>query len=101
MANFTTRVVLHKDDKTYEPLDSETYEILHEAMEEQGFSRTIIGDNGHEYHLPPAEYNKIGDFTGDQVRSSAQAAAKKTGKKKSIIVTEGVRFWIGLKKVKK
>lgn len=100
MANFTTRVVLHKDDKNYEPLDSETYDVLHEAMEKEGFSRTIIGEN-IEYHLPPAEYNIMGDYTINQVRTLAQNAAKKASEKYSVLVTEGTRAWSNLKKVKK
>lgn len=101
MANFTIRIVLHKDDKNYEPLDSETYDVLHQAMEDKGFSRTITGDNGTEYHLPPAEYFKSGNFTIEQVRTSASNAASNTGKKYSILVTQGRQAWQNLEKVKK
>lgn len=100
MGHFTTRVVLHKDDKNYEPLDSETYDILHGAMEKEGFNRTILGDNNIEYYLPPAEYDKIGDFTIEEVRASAEKAAKKAAKKYSVLVTEGSRAWIYLDEVK-
>lgn len=100
MANFITRVVLHKDDKSYESLDSETYDLLHREMEKKGFSRTIIGTKNIEYHLPPAEYNKTGDFTIEEIRTSAQNIAKKASKKYSILVTEGNCAWSNLEKVK-
>lgn len=102
MAKFTTRVTLHKDEISKEPLGWDEYEILHEEMEEEGFVRTIIDNKTKiEYHLPKAEYNKIGNFTIEQVLSSAENAVNKTGKNYSILVTKGNRYWSGLEKVKK
>ena len=72
---FTTRVLLHH-------ATDDDYEKLHEEMEAEGFTRTIISSDGTEYHLPQAEYNKMGVFTGEAVREAAQRAARKTGKKK-------------------
>lgn len=93
MGRFTTRVTLHN-------ADSEDYENLHEAMENNGFSRTIIGNDGVEYQLPDAEYNKEGDYTIEQVRESAKNAAVTTGKRYSILVSGlDSRAWFGLERV--
>ncbi len=70
-------------------------------MEEEGFTRTITGSDNIEFYLPPAEYNKSGNLTIEQVRTSASQAAKKTSKKYSILVTKGTRAWLNLEKVKK
>jgi hypothetical protein len=48
MATFTTRVLLHNSDD---------YETLHEEMEDEEFTRTIMNSDEKEYHLPEAEYN--------------------------------------------
>lgn len=93
MAKFTTRVLLHDAED-----GGKEYETLHSAMELAGFSRTIES-SGTTYHLPTAEYNLIGNYTKDNVRAIAQAAAHTTGRKAAILVTEGERCWIGLKKV--
>lgn len=81
MAGFNTRVELHS-------AKAEDYDKLHEAMENQGFSRTITSDDGTTYDLPTAEYDYEGDVTCDQVLEKAKAAADKTGKKYGAIVTE-------------
>jgi hypothetical protein len=84
MSRFTTRVELHEASE-------DDYEELHVAMENEGFRRTITGDEG-EYHL-------VGDITEDQVLQRAKRAAATTGKSYSILVTEGSRKWWNLKKV--
>ena len=85
MAKFTTRVELHG-------ADSEDYEILHEEMENQGFSRTITSDEGIIYQLPEAEYNIEGDFEIEQI-----LAAAKTGKEFGVLVSLATkRKWYGL-----
>ena len=91
MNEFTTRVELH--DATVKD-----YEKLHSEMENQKFSRTITSsDDGTIYHLPTAEYNKIGNFTKYDVLNSAKAAATQTGKKFSILVTvSNGRTWTNL-----
>ena len=58
---FTVRVVLYK-------AEDNDYEILHSEMNDRSFSRTIMGNDNIEYYLPDAEYNKIGNFTGEQIR---------------------------------
>jgi hypothetical protein len=92
MAQFTIRVELHDAN-----LDE--YEILHEAMETNGFSRVIASSEGDLYHLPWAEYDRQGSLTKAQVLKSARAAAEVTGKKYGILVTESSgRTWYGLEK---
>lgn len=93
MNRFTTRVELH---------GATDYDLLHEEMEKEGFTRTIFDDEtGVEYHLPTAEYNKVGDYTKEEVLASAESAAKKTKKKYSILVTKSAgRFFSNLEVVK-
>ncbi|WP_461453571.1 hypothetical protein [Mucilaginibacter sp.] len=94
MASFTTRVELHKASQEID------YKKLHAEMELEGFLRTIISDDNITYHLPTAEYNKIGNFTRQQILDSAKKAAAKTGKEHSILVTESNgRTWYNLEKV--
>jgi hypothetical protein len=93
MPSFTTRVELHR-------ATNDDYDTLHEAMEGEGFSRTISTSDGATYHLPTAEYNRSGNLTGNQVLTSAQRAAKKTGRKAAILVTESAgRCWSDLDRV--
>jgi hypothetical protein len=92
MARFTTRVELHEATE-------DDYANLHVAMEREGFSRTISGDDG-VVHLPPAEYNRIGELTRDQIMDSAKRAAKTTNKTFSLLVTEGTRSWFNLEAVR-
>lgn len=90
MNKFTTRVELHD-------ADSDDYETLHAEMERRGFERTITGENGVPSHLPTAEYNYVGDVECKDVLNSAGAAAKVTGKKHGILVTEvSKQVWRGL-----
>ena len=93
MAKFTIRVELHD-------ADDDDYETLHEEMEKRGFSKTITGSDNITYHLPTAEYNRDCDLSRDQVRDSASVAAKVTGKRHAVLVTESNgRSWVGLDKV--
>jgi hypothetical protein len=90
MASFTTRVELHSADWS-------DYENLHEYMEQQGFSRTIRADNGTVYHLPTAEYHFSGSSTAAEVLAKAEYAARRTGRRYGIIVTEAkMQMWTGL-----
>lgn len=93
MAQFTTRVVLHN-------ADWKNYEALHGFMQLEGFKRTITSDDGTTYHLPDAEYDYSGQLTRAQVIEKAKAAAARTGKTYSVLVTESAgRTWSGLTKV--
>jgi hypothetical protein len=91
MAKFTARVELHA-------ASDEDYEVLHDAMETAGFSKTISADDG-TYQLPTAEYNRVADLTRDAVLQDAKSAASSTGRQYSILVTEGSRTWWNLRKV--
>jgi hypothetical protein len=90
MAQFTIRIELHDAQWT-------DYNTLHAAMERQGFSRLIRGDDGQTYQLPWAEYDAAANLTSMQVLAIAQSAANTTGKKNSVLVTEAkYRAWSGL-----
>ncbi len=90
MAQFTVRVELHDAQWT-------DYNTLHAAMERQGFSRLIKGDDGRIYQLPWAEYDREANLTSMQVLAFAQSAANATGKRNSVFVTEArTRAWSGL-----
>lgn len=94
MANFTVRVELHNAQWS-------DYDQLHGAMEQRGFTRQIISDEGSTYEMPWAEYNGAGNLTSPQVRDIAKAAADSTGKQSAVLVTEAVsRAWIGLAPVR-
>ena len=92
MARFTTRVQLAGSP------GEQVYNQLHAAMEAEGFSREITDDDTHEtFHLPHAEYNKIGEFTRVQVLNAAKAAADTLNREYSLLVTESKgRTWYNL-----
>jgi hypothetical protein len=90
MARFTVRVELHDAQR-------DVYEVLHTAMESEGFSRFITDGQGIRYHMPWAEYNRDADITSDAVLESAKRAANRTGKKYEVLVTESAgRTWQNL-----
>lgn len=93
MSKYTIRVELHNYPQEHD------YQILHDAMAQKGFSKYIVDSDGGRFHLPLAEYNC--DFEGDKydVLAEAEGAAKKVGKKFSILVTKSAgRTWAGLDK---
>src|SRR5262249_19527043 len=93
MPSFTTRVELH--NATYSD-----YETLHAAMARRGFLRLITSDDDDTYQLPTAEYDRVGDFTAQQVLEAAKAAAAETRKSFGVLVTESRRrVWFGLAQV--
>src|SRR5438034_883242 len=67
MAAFMVRVELHGATEA-------DYEVLHEAMEEVGFSRKVQGESRTWYHLPTAEYHLEGKYTTAAVIAKAQTA---------------------------
>ena len=92
MPSFMTRIELH--DASYDE-----YQVLHRAMEAEGFERTITSDDGVTYHLPTAEYYRTVELTRQQVLEAAKRAAAKTGKRFGAIVTESRgSTWNGLDK---
>jgi hypothetical protein len=90
MARFTTRIQLDGDP------DEKTYEKLHEAMRNKGFSRFISSEE-KVYHMPHAEYNREADVTIQVVRDDANTAVLSVWKNVQVLVTEGKRSWVGLK----
>jgi hypothetical protein len=96
MARFTTRVELHEANGV-----KPTYDQLHKEMAKENFIRTITPDGSTDkLELPTAEYNKIGEYTKEQVLESAKLASSKVWKNYSIIVTEyNGRVWHNLKKI--
>jgi hypothetical protein len=93
MARYMTRVELHNATHS-------DYQTLHEAMESEGFERTITSDDGKTYHLPTAEYYRETNVNRSQVLESGKRAAGKTGKLYGIIVAESVGMtWNGLAEV--
>lgn len=94
MTSFTTRVELHGGT-------AEDYTKLHKAMAAQGFRQTITGGDGKVYHLPTAEYDISGSYTGEQVRTKAATAATTTGRSHAVLVSEAPnRWWVGLAQAK-
>jgi hypothetical protein len=94
MGTYTVRIEL--DSNNYPD-----FEILHKAMSSSGFSKTIISDEGKEYHLPRAEYNLSTTYNRAEVLNLAENAVARTGKGAEILVTESkARTWSGLKLVK-
>ncbi|HWY52039.1 MAG TPA: hypothetical protein VNW72_11210 [Chthoniobacterales bacterium] len=93
MALYLTRVELH--GASYGD-----YETLHDAMEAEGFERTITGNDGKTYQLPTAEYYRQTNLNRAAVRESAERAADKTKKSYGVIVAEAVGMtWTGLAEV--
>lgn len=94
MAKFTTRVELIN-------ATSEDYDLLHTEMENKNFTRTIVSDSDKiKHYLPPAEYNRDGNYTRQQTLDAAKVAASKTRKEHRILVTESVgRIWYNLEEV--
>ena len=90
MSSFTVRVELHS-------ASWQDYDVLHEAMASEGFSRTIRSDAGAAYALPTAEYVISAGLAIGDVRERAKRAAQRTGKSSEAIVAETVRWaWYGL-----
>jgi hypothetical protein len=73
MPRFTTRVELHG-------ASGSDYTELHHNMQEAGFYRAIVGDDGQKYGMPTAEYDSEMNLTVEQVRNLAMSVAAKAGK---------------------
>jgi hypothetical protein len=72
----------------------EDYNKLHSAMEARGFSRFIMSNQGVSYHLPTAEYIRIGaSLTCQQVLNEAQVAAGSVRANPSVLVAETINDW--------
>jgi hypothetical protein len=94
MAKFTTRVQLNGNPSW------DDYNNLHAAMRRKSFSQAITSDEGVEYHLPHAEYDREANMTRSQVLAAAKEAATPVWDDFSVLVTESDgRTWHNLKKV--
>lgn len=94
MARFTTRVQLNG-----EPSWSD-YDNLHAAMRRKNFTQTVTSNDGIEYHLPHAEYNRETNLAIGQVLDAAEEAATSVWDDFSILVTESNgRRWHNLEQV--
>lgn len=92
MPRFTVRVELHDADTWAH------YEKLYEYMGREGFTDTLVTEQGH-VKMPPAEYNYEGSATRAEVLAKAQAAAGRVVTSYAVLVTESTgRAWSGLKK---
>jgi len=90
--HYTVRVELHGASYA-------DYQSLHQYMARQGFSRTIQGDDGVVYKLPPAEYVITATLTGNDVLQRARAAAAGTNRSAEIVVaTTDAWAWSGLER---
>ncbi len=95
MSAYTIRVELHSSQYTPD------FQVLHSAMENEGFSRMIKADTGKIYHLPRGEYSIFTQKDCSQVLESAKRAVKATGHTAEILVTEALRrSWDGLSEKK-
>jgi hypothetical protein len=75
------------------------YDVLHEHMQLQGFSRQIESGDGELYELPNAEYDFSGEFNRKEVLDKAKAAADAIGIRYRVLVTESKgRVWYGLRR---
>jgi hypothetical protein len=96
MSRFTVRVELRGNPT------GDDYNVLHDAMKAEGFSRTIISEGtGVKLWLPNAEYNYNGERNKGQILSMVKRAAAKTDKGYSILVTvSSGRTWYNLEPAK-
>lgn len=80
MASFTVRVEIHDPS-------SDSYDVLHKAMEGAGFVRTVT-ISGVTYRLPTAEYILSGTNSISACLNKAKIAAKKTKLRYSVLVSD-------------
>jgi hypothetical protein len=100
---FIVRVELHKSPSGPSPT-REDYDILHSKMETNYFTRTITGNNGIEYYLPPAEYFFDGrdNLTAVELRDLVKLILKNMKYSHSIMVMHAPSIaWTGLTRVTK
>ena len=77
------------------------FDLLHEAMDRKGFSKTITSNYGKEYYLPRATYLIKTTSSIGQVLEAVKNAVSVTGKTAEIIVAEyNSCTWVGLVPVK-
>ena len=95
MGSFNTRIELHE-------ANYQDYVNLHSYMAHEGYTTTIVANDGSRYHLPTAEYNLVDNCTIAQALEKAQRAAQKTRKRFAAVVSEYVScHWAGLEQVRR
>lgn len=93
MSMFTIRIELHN-------ASWQNYVDMANDLATKSITDVIVSDNGTAYKMPPAEYNYVGNASIDDVYSTAQWAANRTGKANAILVSEATRRkWNGLEVV--
>lgn len=91
MTTFMTRIELHGNPT------AQDYAKLHAAMEQKGFSRTIVANNGTRYQLPTAEYSAETGLSLEEVLNHANAAAATVWRQFSVLTSETRKvMWINL-----
>jgi hypothetical protein len=105
MANYITRVELHKADNR--TVTADDYENLHSQMRAKGFKTTITSSEPKVYKLPTAEYDRQTTAVIATVLADAKAAATEVVrtsanvKSYSVIVSEySNATWHNLEEVK-
>jgi hypothetical protein len=95
MTSFNTRIELH--DASYQD-----YLNLHSHMAQEGYTTTIVANDGITYHLPTAEYNLVANCKIAQALEKAQRAAQKTRKRFAAVVSEYTScHWAGLEQMRR
>lgn len=89
MPQFIVRVELH--DGTDEQRNK-----LHEALERQGFHRTIRGTDGSKFQLPTCEYSYFGAGTLRSIRNLVWKVCAEVSPSCAVLVTKGPSAWNGL-----
>lgn len=98
MARFTVKIELHTGHKIYDHPNHPVYSFLNQAMEAQGFSRSI--EMGGLKQLPRAEYTISGEFSCPQVLRVAKKVCETTERDYAIVVCKTVEcLCLGLKPV--
>jgi hypothetical protein len=85
---FVSRVELHDVSGAQ---SRETYQRLHDAMQAEGFSRSVT-NAGETLHLPPGEYAINQSLTVDQVHEKALSAAKRIGHRFEVLTNQSAAF---------
>lgn len=77
------------------------FDVLHLAMKNKGFSRTIRASDNKDYYLPRATYYTTSSQSRSSILEIAKQAVAQTGKSGEILVVESAGCsWSGLHEVK-
>ena len=76
------------------------YPNLHLFMAVEGFGTTVFAATGRAYRLPPGTYSTTQAPDASAAYSAAARAARKTGRRWSIVITSGPLIFDGLDPVR-